>query len=261
VVVENKPGAGGNIGVQTVLTNADSHTFGLTTNGPLTTARQLFVKVPFDPVKDVMPLTLLATSPLILILNTNAPPRNLKEFMVWAKEQTGGITYGSIGQGSGSHLTMELFARRAGLPSVHVPYQGFPQVTNAIVGQQINTAFMAPSGALTQAKAGKVRILGISSPERSPLAPDVPTIAESGLPGFQAELWIAAFAANNLPAAASARLTREINALLQRADVKEKFLQQGWKAMGTSGDDMARRIQQDTAVWSQVIRDAGIKPE
>jgi tripartite-type tricarboxylate transporter receptor subunit TctC len=144
---------------------------------------------------------------------------------------------------------------------VHVPYQGFPQVTNAIVGQQINTAFMAPSGALAQAKAGKVRILGISSPERSPLAPDVPTIAESGLPGFQAELWIAAFAANNLPPVAAARLTREINALLQRADVKEKFLQQGWKAMGTSGEDMARRIQQDTTVWSQVIRDAGIKPE
>jgi tripartite-type tricarboxylate transporter receptor subunit TctC len=261
VVVENKPGAGGNIGVQTVLTSADSHTFGLTTNGPLTTARQLFVKVPFDPVKDVMPLTLLATSPLILILNTNAPPKNLKEFMVWAKEQSGGITFGSIGQGSGSHLTMELFARRAGLSSVHVPYQGFPQVTNAIVGQQINTAFMAPSGALAQAKAGKVRILGISSPERSPLAPDVPTIAESGLPGFQAELWIAAFAANNLPPVAAARLTREINALLQRADVKEKFLQQGWKAMGTSGEDMARRIQQDTTVWSQVIRDAGIKPE
>lgn len=262
VIIENRPGAGGNIGVQAVIAANDGHTFGFTTNGPLTTSRALLAKVPFDVAKDVQPISLVASSPLILILNTDAPPKTLKEFMVWGKEQKGGITYGSIGQGSGSHLTMELFTNRAAVPSVHVPFQGFPQVTNAILGQQINAAFMAPSGALAQAKAGKVRVLGISSAERSPLAPDVPTIAEAaGMPGFQAELWIAAFGGQNMPPKTVARLTQDISTILQRPDVRDKLLQQGWKALGTHGDDLAKRIQTDTVLWGQVIRQAGIKPE
>lgn len=261
VVVENRPGAGGNIGVQAVTSSKDTHTFGFTTNGPLTTAKQLYAKLPYDPMKDVQPISLAATSPLVLIMNTDAPPKNLAEFISWAKAQPQPVSFGSIGQGSGSHLTMELFAARAGIRMLHVPYQGFPQVTNAILGQQLNTAFMAPSGALTQYKAGKVKVLGVSSPQPTPLAPDVPTIAASGLPGFQAELWVAAFGAASLPAPVVTRLNREIGAILQRPDVREKLLAQGWQAQGGGAEVLSRRIADDTQVWTQIIRDAKVQVE
>lgn len=261
VVIENRPGAGGNIGVQAVVASKDTHTFGFTTNGPLTTAKELYSKLGYDPAKDVQPISLAATSPLVLILNADAPPKNLRDFIAWAKATPTAVSYGSIGQGSGSHLTMELFAARAGVKMLHVPYQGFPQVTNAILGQQINAAFMAPSGALTQVKTGKVRVLGVSSPQPTPLAPDVPTIAAAGLPGFQTELWVAAFGAATLPPPIAARLARDIGAILQRPDVREKLLAQGWQAVGSTPEGLAQRIREDTAVWSQVIRQAGVKVE
>ncbi|MEJ7929676.1 tripartite tricarboxylate transporter substrate binding protein [Ramlibacter sp. AN1015] len=260
VVVENKPGAGGNIGVQQVNLARDGHTFGVTTNGPLTTSKQLYSKLPYDPIKDIKPISLAATSPLVLVTSTSVPANNLKEFIAWAKQKQGGATYGSVGLGSGSHLTMELFASRAELPMVHVPYQGFPAVTNAILGQQIDAAFMAPSGALAQAKAGKVKLLGITSAKPSPLVPDVPTIAET-LPNFEAELWTAAIAPASMPEPVAARLTKEISEILQRPEIKEALLKQGWQAQGTDAQGLVKRIEADTGVWSKVIQQANVKVE
>ena len=260
VVVDNKPGASGTIGVNAVVRAADAYTFGITTNGPLTTARQLVDNLPYDAIKDVQPLSLAATSALVLVCDPAVPARNLKDFIAWAKTQKDGVTYGSIGQGSGSHLTMVLFATKAGVRMVHVPYQGFPQVMNAILGHQVQCGFMAPSGALEQSKAGKVRLLAVSSPERSAQLPNVPTVAEAGGIGkFQADLWIAAFGPARLPAAVATRLSREINAALNLPDVREKLLQQGWQAVAAGPEALERRIAEDTQVWGDVIREGNIR--
>lgn len=261
VVIENKPGAGGNIGVDQVVRATDGHTFGITTNGPLTTAPKLYSRLPYNVAKDIKPLSLAATSPQVLVTDINVPVKTTEEFIAWAKGQGNGVTFGSIGVGTGSHLTMELFARRAGLNMLHVPYQGFPQITQAMITHDLQSAFMAPSGALEQAKAGKVRVLGISSSQRSPQFPDLPTISEAGLPGFNAELWVAAFAPASMPADHAARLSREIGAALQRPAVREQLAAQGWQARGDSPQVLARRMADDTRLWGQVIDQAHVRLE
>lgn len=262
VIIENKPGAGGNIGVDQVVRATDGHTFGITTNGPLTTSQKLYPRLPYDVAKDIKPLSLAATSAQVLVTDTNVPTKTAKEFVTWGKAQRDGVTFGSIGVGTGSHLTMELFARRAGVKMLHVPYQGFPQITQAMIAHDLQSAFMAPSGAIEQANAGKVRVLGISSAQRSPQFPDVPTIAEAaGLPGFNAELWIAAFAPTSMPPEIATRLAKEINAVLMRSDVRAQLAAQGWDARGESPQALARRIADDTRLWGQIIEQANVRIE
>ena len=210
----------------------------------------------------MLPLSLAATSPLVLVQDIALPPTSLKDFLAWARTQPEGVTYGSIGQGTGSHLTMELFASKTGARMVHVPFQGFPQVANAILGHQVQTGFMAPSGALAQARAGRLRLLGVSSPQRSPLVPDVPTIAEAaGIADFQAELWVAAFGPASMPPEVARRLGAEINAVLKLPDVRDKLLLQGWQALGADADALRKRIADDTAVWTRVIQQARVSVE
>lgn len=259
VVIENRAGAGGNIGVDLVARANDGHTFGITTNGPLTTAAKLNPKLPYNVQKDLTPLSLTATSPLVLVTGTHVPATTLAEFIQLAKSKPGTVSYGSIGVGSGSHLTMELFANRAGIELLHVPFQGFPQVTNAILGGQIAAGFMAPSGALAQARGGRVRLLGITSPGRSTLAPEVPPVAEAGnMPGFTAELWTAAIAPSSMPRAVADRLSREIGAILRLPEVRQKLFEQGWQAVGAAPEGLRNRIASDTKVWNDVITRAKV---
>jgi tripartite-type tricarboxylate transporter receptor subunit TctC len=157
---------------------------------------------------------------------------------------------------------MELFGHRAGLRMLHVPYQGFPQVTSAIIAHDVQSGFMAPSGALIQSKAGKMRILGISSSRKSELLPDVPTIAEgAGLPDFNAELWIAAFAPASMPDAAAQRVAAEINALLRQPEARAKLAEQGWESRGDSSQVLSKRIADDTRLWERVIQQSNIRAE
>jgi tripartite-type tricarboxylate transporter receptor subunit TctC len=259
IVVDNRPGASGDIGVESVIRSSDGHTFGITTNGPLTTAKLLVDNLSYDAAKDIKPISLSATSALVLVCDPTLPPTTLKDFIVWAKGQKSGVTYGSIGQGTGSHLTMALFASKAQVNMVHVPYQGFPQVMNAILGKQVQCGFMAPSGALAQAKAGKVRMYAVSSPQRSALLPEVPTISEAGGIGpFRADLWIAAFGPAKMPQPVVAKLTSEVNAALNTPEVREKLLQQGWEVLALDGDALAKRVAEDSDVWGAVIKQANI---
>ncbi|MBN9429107.1 MAG: tripartite tricarboxylate transporter substrate binding protein [Burkholderiales bacterium] len=262
VVVENKPGAAGNIAVDTVARANDGHTIGVTAQGPLTTSRLLYRSLPYDVDKDLQPLSLAATSPQILIVGAHLPIQSMADFVAYARKQKNGLSYGSVGVGSGSHLTAELFASEASVPMVHVPYAGFPQVTSAILGEQIEAAFMAPSGAIAQAKAGKVRILGVTSPVPSSVAPGVPTIADvARLPGFNAELWIGAYAPRSMPAGVAERLSAEIAAALKSPEARSKLESQGWEPVGANPDVMRRRMATDLKTWGGVIERLQIKLE
>jgi len=262
VIVENKPGAAGNIGVDLVARATDGHTFGVTAHGPLTTSALLYPNLPYDVARDLQPLSLAAVSPQILVVDPRLPYATLGDLLADARANGKEISYGSVGVGSGSHLTGEMFAQEAGIRMMHVPYQGFPQVTMAVMSGQIQAGFMAPSGAIEQARAGKVRVLGVTSAQPSPLAPGVPTIAQAaGLPGFSAELWIGAYAPRATPAPVAAMLAKEINAILRSAPVRAKLAAQGWDATGGTPAEMAARIDADTRRWGDVIKRLGLKLE
>ena len=262
VIVENKPGAAGNIGVGLVAHATDGHTFGVTAHGPLTTSPVLYADLPYNVAKDLRPLSLSAVSPQILVIDPKLPYGSLRELLADVRAHHRELSYGSIGVGSGSHLTAELFAEQAGISMLHVPYQGFPQVTMAIMSGQIQAGFMAPSGAIEQAKAGKVRVLGVTSAQPTPLAPGVPTVAQAAdLPGFSAELWIGAYAPRSTPPEIAARMARAINAALRTPEVRAKLAEQGWEAVGGGPEELAARIAQDTRRWGDVIKRLGLRLE
>lgn len=255
VVVDNKAGAGGVIGVQQMLAAKDGHTFGATINGPLTTSPRLIKDIGYDVTKDIAGIALTATSPLVLAVSADNAAADLAGFIDAAKADPGGFTYGSVGQGSGAHLAMELFLGTAGLEMVHVPFTSYAEVTTSIMGGEIDAGFMAPSAAMGHVEAGKMKMLGITSSEPFPQTPDVPVIAgQAGLPAdYRAELWNAFIAPAGTDPAIIERLNTEITAILADPTVVERMLSMGWKAEGGSAADLDARIVADTAVWGSVL--------
>lgn len=255
VVVENKPGAGGVIGVQQMLAGKPGYAFGSTINGPLTTAARLVPDISYDVASDIAPVALLATSPLVLAMSADAAPTDIASFIEAAKAEPGAIAYGSVGQGSGAHLTAELFADAAGVELLHIPFTSYAEVTTSIIGNEINAGFMAPSAALPQVEAGKMKMLGITSSKPFAQVPDVPVIAgQAGISeDFRAELWNGFIAPAGTDPEIVARLNTEINAILADPQVQEKLLAMGWQAEGGTAEDLGKRITDDTAVWGAVI--------
>jgi tripartite-type tricarboxylate transporter receptor subunit TctC len=260
VIVDNKPGAGGNIGVDFVAKAKDSHTIGLTGNGPLTSAKFLYSKLPYDPVRDLRPISLMASSPLLLAGAAHLPANNLQELMLYARNQGDKLNYGSIGAGSGAHLTMELLKSQSGIRPVHVPFPGFAQVINAMIGKQVELGFMVPSVALPQAKAGKIKLFAVSTNARSTLLPELPTIAEAAnLPRFDAGVWNGLFAPASMPAAQAARIAEEIARIVRVPEMRQRLFDQGWQALGTAPEGLALRMKSDSALWGGVIAMTGTK--
>ena len=260
VLVENKPGAGGNIGVDLVAKATDDHTIGLTGNGPLTSAKLLYSKLPFDPVRDLRSISLMASSPLLLVGSANLPANTLQELMVYAKAQGDKLNYGSIGAGSGAHLTMELFKSQSGITPTHIPYPGFAQVITAMIGKQVDLGFMVPSAAVAQAKAGRVKLFAVSTISRSTLLPELPTVAEgANLPKFDAAVWNGIFAPASMPEATARRIAEEVAKIVRTPDIRQRLFDQGWQALGTAPEGLALRMQADTALWGGVIAKTGTK--
>ncbi|WP_255328744.1 Bug family tripartite tricarboxylate transporter substrate binding protein [Paracoccus albicereus] len=255
VVVENKPGAGGVIGVQQMLAGKENYAFGTTINGPLTTSPRLTADVGYDVAADIAPVTLIATSPLVLAMAADAAPGDVAGFIDAAKAEPDAIAYGSVGQGSGAHLTAELFADAAGIQMLHVPFASYAEVTTSIIGGEIDAGFMAPSAALPQVEAGKMKMLGITSSEPFAQVPDVPVIAgQADIPDdFRAELWNAFIAPAGTDPAIIERLNAEVNEILKDPAVQEQMLTMGWQAQGGSADDLSQRISDDTETWGAVI--------
>lgn len=260
VIVDNKPGAGGNIGVDAVAKATDGHTIGLTGNGPLTSARQLYAKLPYDPVKDLRPISLMASSPLLLVASASVPANTLQELMLYARNQGDKLNYGSIGAGSGAHLTMELLKAQSGIRPVHVPFQSFPQVVTAMIGKQIELGFMVPSVAMPQARAGKIKVFAVSTGTRSALLPELPTIAEgASLPRFDVAVWNGVFAPSSMPAPIAQRISEEIARIVRQPEVRQRLFDQGWQALGTAPEGLAMRMKSDLMLWGGVIAMTGTK--
>lgn len=262
VVIDNRPGAGGNIGTGAAArAEPDGYTFLFTIQGPLVTAPLLTKKLGYDPVKDLAPVTLVATSPNVLVVDPKLGAKTLAEFVAVARAKPGALNYGSVGKGSASHLAMELFKARAKIDLVHVPYQGFPAVVNAILAGQVQASFMVPGLAMGQVRAGKLNALGVTTLGRVASLPEVPTLAEQGYPGFEAISWQAILAPAGTPAPIIERLSGELIRIIKSDEVRTRMLGQYFSAGGTTPDALARLMQTERAHWGKVIKAAGVEPE
>ena len=229
--------------------------------GPLVTAPLLSKRLPYDPVRELAPVSLVATSPNVLVVDPRLGVDTLADFVRVAKQKRGAWNYGSVGNGSASHLAMEWFRTRTGLELVHVPYAGFPQVVNAILAGQVQAAFMVPGLAMAQVKAGKLRALGVTSLGRVASLPDLPALAELGHPGFEAISWQAVLAPAGTPAPMVERMSREVIRIVKGNDFRTKLLGQYFTAAGTTPEALRGLMVSERERWSKVIRVAGVLPE
>ncbi|HEY8711051.1 MAG TPA: tripartite tricarboxylate transporter substrate-binding protein, partial [Burkholderiaceae bacterium] len=261
VIVENRPGAGGNIAANLVARSTDNHTIGVMINGNMTIAKILNPATPFDPLKDLAPISLIGTAPLLLTASINTPGNNAQEFFLAARNAGDKWSYGSPGIGTVGHIGMELLKTKTNISAVHVPYPGNPQVISAMMGGQIQLALLPPALAAQQIRAGKLKAIGVTSGARSPLVPEYPSLQEGGIRGFQLEIWTAAAGPATMPKPIVARLSQLISEIARRPDVRQKLFQQGWQVAGTSAEGLANRIKSDTALLGGVIQMRGIKAE
>lgn len=262
VVVDNRPGAGGNVGTAAVAKAApDGYTFLFTIQGPLVTAPLLSTHLNYDPAKDLAPVTLVATSPNVLVVDPKLGANSLADFVRIAKEKKGQLNYGSVGNGSASHLAMELFKTRAGLDIAHVPYQGFPQVVNAILAGQVQAGFMVPGIAIGQIRAGRLKALGVTTLGRAAALPEMPSLVEQGYPGFEAISWQAVLAPAGTPRPVVDRVAGELIRIIKSDEVRGKILGQYFSAAGTAPEALAGLMKTERERWARVIKAAGVQPE
>ena len=261
VIVENKVGAGGNIGADAVAKAHDGHTLGLMINGNMTIARILNPKISYDPLKELAPVSLIGTSPLVLVAPAHAPGATAAEFLQAAQKAGDQWSYGTPGVGTVGHIGMEYLKSRAKINPVHVPYPGYPQVANAMIGGQLQIAMLPPALASAQVKAGKLRAIGVTSSGRSTLVPEFPSMAEAGVQNFNLEIWNALAVSAGTPKAVIDKLSTAVSQIVRSPEIREKLFQQGWQAVGSSPEGLANRIKADTATLGQVIARQGIKAE
>ncbi len=254
VVVENKVGAGGNIGAEAVAHATDDHTLGLMINGNMTIAKLINPKATYDPLKDLQPVSLIATAPLALAASANAPGATAAEFFAAARASGDKWSYGSPGIGTVAHIGMELLKSRAHIAPVHIPYPGNPQVINGIIGEQIQLALLPPAMAAAQARAGKLRVIGVTSASRSSLVPEYPSLAEAGIANYQMEIWNAVAAPRSMPQPLVQRLGAMFSEIARSPDIRAKLFAQGWQVAGTSSEGLANRIRTDAQVMGDIIR-------
>ncbi len=257
-VVENRSGAGGNIGTEVVAkAPADGYTLLVSINGPVATNKYLYRSLPYDPDKDLAPISLLATAPQMLVVVPELKLEGLRAFIDYARSHPGRISYASVGSGSASHLTMELLKSEARIEAVHVPYRGFPPAVTDMLAGNIQAMFAIIPGVLPHVKAGKMKGLAVTALKRSPLAPDVPSIAELGLPQLESLAWIGLLAPVGTPPEVLTRLSGETMRSMRAADVRELLGRQGFDVVGGTPADFEGWIRAESRKWAAVIKASG----
>lgn len=258
--VDNKPGAGGNIGAEFVAKSAsDGSTLIIGTVGTHTINPALYPNLPYNPVKDFTPITFLASTPNLLVVNNNVPAKNVKELIDLAKKQP--LNFGSSGSGTSIHLSGELFNTLANIKMQHIPYKGRAQAIPDLLGGRIQMIFDNMPSALPLVKSGELRAIGVTSTTRSSAAPNIPTIAEQGLAGFDSTSWFALLAPAGLPKDTQMRINAETARVLALPDVKEKLATLGLDAAPGTPDALANLMQAELVKWAKVVKESGAKPD
>jgi tripartite-type tricarboxylate transporter receptor subunit TctC len=261
VVVDNRGGAGGNIGSEITAKSApDGYTVILVASSHVTNGA-LYGKLPYDVIKDFTPISQVAYYSLVLVVHPSVAATSLQELVALAKAQPGKLTVASAGSGTPTHLTAELFRSAAGVDFVHVPYKGAAPATNDLLGGQAQMMFNNPVSAMPHVKSGRLRALATTGVGRSPIAPELPTVAESGYPGFEAGTWYAFLGPAGMPKEVQAKLARDIVAVTLTAEVRDRFAAMGVEAIGTTPEQLAAIMRSDLEKWSKVIRAANIKAD
>jgi tripartite-type tricarboxylate transporter receptor subunit TctC len=261
VIVDNRPGATGNIGAEIVAKAAgDGHTVFMATLS-LAISPSFYRKLPFDPVRSFAPVGMVASVPLLLVVHPSLPAKSVKELIALAKGKPGSLNYASVGNGSPQHLSAELFKSVAGVNVVHVPYKGGGPATAAVLAGEAQLFFAGMPPALPHVKAGRLRGLAVSTAKRSRSAPEVPTVSEAGLPGFEADNWNALLAPHGTSSNVIARLNHELGRVLKLPDIQAQFVNTGAEAAYSTPQELAARVASETVKWGKIARAAGVKPE
>ena len=259
VVIDNRPGANTNLGTEFVAkAPADGYTL-LSTANPLTTNPSLYPVLPYDPIRDFAPVTLIGLTPLLLVVHPSLPVKSVKDLIALAKSKPAQLHYGSAGNGSALHLAGEMFNNVARVKLVHVPYKGVTNAFSDLLGGQISIMFPGAPIALPQVKAGKLRALGTTGEKRMAVAPELPPISEAGLPGYEVSVWYGVLAPAGTPTAAVSRLHTEISKIVQLQEIKDRWAGLGAEPLHNTPEQFAAFLKADVSKWAKVVREASVK--
>ncbi len=259
IVVENKAGAGGMLGMDVVAKAApDGYTLGIGFNGPVAFGPHMYKKMPYDPAKDLTPIVLTTSQPNVLAVQVSNPANSLPEFLAWAKNQGGKLSYGSVGNGSSSHLTMELLKSVSGIDAVHVPYAGSPPAATSLAAGDTQALFTVAPALLPLIQGGRIKLIATTSAQRTDGMKALPTVAESGFAGFEALAWNGLFTAAGTPTDVINRINADVNAAMADPAVREQFAKQGLIMGGGSAADFRAFIDKEGRTWGAIIKKVGI---